>query len=232
MTIEPGWYMRWYDVAGFDEDNPKLINPELVKGVRFTFTLHDFECIFPGDCDRWGQACMFMYFRTEDTWHNIFFCYEKQQTDTFMFNKPIQSLELGVSVFYGQADGTVLVEILGENDVVLRRGQQVLGDCDDCGRADCDFCSNDGKWFALGDVNGSGGVDIFDALEILKFIVGMNSTINHGDIQAGARRAARISSTALAQNGNPNIFCALEILKFIVGMDSRVDNVHINGTPS
>jgi hypothetical protein len=101
-----------------------------------------------------------------------------------------------------------------------------------CDKADCGICNEDGKWFALGDVNGDNKVDIFDALEVLKFIIKMNSTITHGDIQDGAMRAARISPNAQAENGEPNIFCALEILKFIIGMDSRVDGVRINGKAS
>jgi hypothetical protein len=101
-----------------------------------------------------------------------------------------------------------------------------------CDKADCGICNEGGKWFALGDVDGNDAVNIFDALEILKFIIGMNSTISHGNIQDGALRAARISPTALTEGGKPNIFCALEILKFIIGMTSEVDGIHISGKPT
>jgi hypothetical protein len=103
----------------------------------------------------------------------------------------------------------------------------------DCDKASCDICNEDGTYFALGDVDGNGLVNIFDALEVLKSIVGMNSTINHGDKQVGARHAALIvPPSGGVPRVNPNIFDALEILKFIVGMNTPVDAIHINGRPT
>ncbi|MCL2071025.1 MAG: hypothetical protein FWH07_02190 [Oscillospiraceae bacterium] len=59
---------------------------------------------------------------------------------------------------------------------------------------------------------------IFDALEILKSIVGMNSRINEC---SNALAAALIVEDRAVPN-KPNIFDVLEILKYLVGMDSLV----------
>ncbi|MCL2070857.1 MAG: WG repeat-containing protein [Oscillospiraceae bacterium] len=102
-----------------------------------------------------------------------------------------------------------------------------------CNRADCDVCSDDRQWFALGSIRGSNGgtaIDIFDALEILKYIVGMDSVITNSPHWEASMRAAIISEAG-GISGRPTIFCVLEILKYIVGMNSRVDGVHLGGTP-
>lgn len=105
----------------------------------------------------------------------------------------------------------------------------------DCDEASCDICSENGKWRALGDVDGdeNGVVSIFDALEVLKCLVNMQGAIIKSDntFDEVALKAALISENSFATDPpRPTIFCALEILKKLVNMDSIVDGVRINGT--
>lgn len=70
--------------------------------------------------------------------------------------------------------------------------------------------------YNLGDVNGDGEVTIFDALEILKNLVGMDCEITKSTL---AFTAAMINDPTLDA---PTIFDALEVLKYLVNMDSKV----------
>ena len=85
----------------------------------------------------------------------------------------------------------------------------------------CDVCllcvSN--KPLGKGQIIGSDTPTIFDALEILKHIVGMDSEIAKC---GNAREAALITAESKA-TGEPTIFDVLEILKCIVGMDNAID---------
>lgn len=79
--------------------------------------------------------------------------------------------------------------------------------------------------FCCGDVDGDGKVSIFDALEILKNLVGMDGAITGKDIPDGEAPRARKASllTEDSRDGatdttNPTIFDALEILKNLVNM--------------
>jgi hypothetical protein len=63
-------------------------------------------------------------------------------------------------------------------------------------------------------VLGNEPVTVFEALEILKYIAGMESIIDEGNV---AFYAARITG-----GDTPNIFDALEILKKLAGMESLV----------
>ena len=114
-------------------------------------------------------------------------------------------------------------------------------ECGNCDRVDCDECDPfkgepDKKPLPLGGVRGTTNsdgepvVDIFDVLELLKFIVGMNNVMEDPDNKNNqeALRAAIISEQGVA-SGRPTIFCVLEILKYIVGMDSDVDGIRRNG---
>ena len=94
-----------------------------------------------------------------------------------------------------------------------------------CDKAVCTNCSEDGKWFALGDVDGDGKITSADALEILKFMVKLPNAMNTGDNKEGAARAARIVNPST----DPTSADALEILKHMVRLTSRVDGIHING---
>jgi hypothetical protein len=77
----------------------------------------------------------------------------------------------------------------------------------------------------IGRIRGNAQPDIFDALEILKFIVGMSSDISHGGRADAAMKAATIvPAPSGGTRGDPNIFDALEVLKYIVGMDNHIGN--------
>ena len=62
---------------------------------------------------------------------------------------------------------------------------------------------------------------IFDVLEILKFLVGMDGVIKSGGHDSRAWQAALITEESKLR-GEPSIFDVLEVLKYIVGMDSLV----------
>ncbi|MCL2071372.1 MAG: InlB B-repeat-containing protein, partial [Oscillospiraceae bacterium] len=117
-----------------------------------------------------------------------------------------------------------------------------------CRKFSCINCNPKQEFAALGSVrgevdeDGNPVADIFDVLEILKFIVGMNSTITDGRTDsegnviitaAEARRVATLSDNANSQEEpEPNIFCVLEVLKYIVGMSSVIDGESIALPPS
>jgi uncharacterized repeat protein (TIGR02543 family) len=68
----------------------------------------------------------------------------------------------------------------------------------------------------LGDVNGDEVINIIDALEILKFLAGLQSVI---DTDPQAIIAARIT---VEYPANPTIQCVLEILKYLAGLPNKV----------
>ncbi|MCL2070953.1 MAG: hypothetical protein FWH07_01830 [Oscillospiraceae bacterium] len=131
--------------------------------------------------------------------------------------------------------------VCGENgdEVCMRPFCEICYKCEEgegdtkCLQFDCEFCNPENEWFALGSVRGEFNAtgepvaNIFDVLEILKFIVGMDSVISSGNetiTAAESKRVATLSANAnAAANPAPNIFCVLEVLKYIVGMDSVID---------
>jgi predicted chitinase len=77
----------------------------------------------------------------------------------------------------------------------------------------CRRCANTSSAaFRLGDINGDGEITVVDALQILRYIVGLSSMVN---CCATSRQAALISN----QN-SPAVRCALEILRYVVGLQS------------
>jgi predicted secreted protein len=84
--------------------------------------------------------------------------------------------------------------------------------------ATCNLCKS-GNPPVKGRVLGNTNSGIFDALEVLKSIVGMATVINDC---GNALSAALIVPTRATPNV-PNIFDALEVLKFIVGMTSLAE---------
>jgi hypothetical protein len=80
---------------------------------------------------------------------------------------------------------------------------------------DCDVCKGN---VIPGHILGKNDATIFDALEVLKDIVGMPNAIDDCE---SARTASLLTLNSRAK-GEPGIFDALEILKHIVGMDSAV----------
>ena len=92
-----------------------------------------------------------------------------------------------------------------------------------CSLFDCADCNPGGTAHKLlGDTNGDDKVDIFDCLEILKFLIKMNSTITKGGDKVTVTQAekAAIISPQGFKEGKPTIFCVLEILKYMIGMSS------------
>ncbi|MCL2071610.1 MAG: leucine-rich repeat domain-containing protein, partial [Oscillospiraceae bacterium] len=65
---------------------------------------------------------------------------------------------------------------------------------------------------------GNGEVTIFDALEILKYLVGINGVIDNCDDALAAALITENSQTS----GEPGIFDVLEILKYLVGMPNVI----------
>jgi hypothetical protein len=104
-------------------------------------------------------------------------------------------------------------KIVGE---VLEDGTEITFSVVNC--AICKICTS-GNPSRKGRVLGKAEPDIFDALEIVKFIVGMDNAL---DKCGNALFAALITPTRPVPNV-PTIFDALEIVKFIVGMDSEID---------
>ncbi|MCL1903969.1 MAG: CAP domain-containing protein [Oscillospiraceae bacterium] len=79
-----------------------------------------------------------------------------------------------------------------------------------------------------GCVLGGNEPTIFDVIEILKYLTGMDSAIeNKGFVNTSRYNAATISNEGIAA-GKPTIFCAVEILKYLVGVEN---NIGVNSTP-
>jgi hypothetical protein len=70
-----------------------------------------------------------------------------------------------------------------------------------------------GEPYAKGDISGSGTVTIGDALEVLRFLAGMQNAISTGGRGSQAWRAATVTGGL-----EPAISDALEILKYLAGM--------------
>ncbi|MCL1789566.1 MAG: hypothetical protein FWG33_04335 [Oscillospiraceae bacterium] len=95
-----------------------------------------------------------------------------------------------------------------------------------CKKVSCiAICNPNNAWKAAGDTTGDGKVDIFDCLEILKYLIGMKNTISDGgqSISTAQAKKAAVISTQGAKAGEPTIFCVLEILKYMIKMQSTVD---------
>ncbi|MCL1789643.1 MAG: N-acetylmuramoyl-L-alanine amidase [Oscillospiraceae bacterium] len=133
--------------------------------------------------------------------------------------------EYNSGTFLHSVPFTVGGETIFDDDRVQLQESIDKNDCNACDRYDCQVCSENGEWFALGDVDGNKKVDIFDALEILKCLIDMDSVITNNP--KGSLRAAKASDLKLE---NPTILCVLEVLKYLIDIPSAVDGVHISGT--
>jgi hypothetical protein len=238
ITGEDIFSNRVYTVAGeYVRPPEKAINPELIKGVRFTFDVPDFNC--DGKHLLWGVheigGCVVTLVEINFSGVDDVFCYSDKQSITYMFEEEIERLSVGAySVFPGN-DGRVLVEVLGENDVVLKRGQQELSICDGCKKieSDCDcielpadpckiclLCTNppqNRKGRILGT---SPDPTIFDALQIVMYIVGMENNI---DNCGNALYAALIVTDRTPETENtPTIFDALQIVLYVIGKENDI----------
>jgi len=81
------------------------------------------------------------------------------------------------------------------------------------------------KWdSSYGYILGNPDVTIFDALEILKHLVGMPGVITTGNENVSAESAlnAALITPESQASGTPTIFDVLEVLKYLVGMPSLV----------
>jgi hypothetical protein len=90
-----------------------------------------------------------------------------------------------------------------------------------CECRNCDDCGFSGGEYGFGRVRGDDGGEepgIDDAVEILKFIVGLDNVIAGND---NAIIAAKITSAG--NDSLPGIDDAVEVLKFIVGLDNVLD---------
>jgi hypothetical protein len=99
--------------------------------------------------------------------------------------------------------------------------------CDTCDLVVCTPCNPTGQ-FALGDVDGKDGVTIMDALEILKYLVGMTSTMTD-EANPDREKSMRAAKITVKDDEIPTIMCVLEILKYLVGMTSLVDGETVHG---
>ncbi|MCL1881962.1 MAG: peptidoglycan DD-metalloendopeptidase family protein [Oscillospiraceae bacterium] len=79
-----------------------------------------------------------------------------------------------------------------------------------------DYCSRRG----LGDVNGNGGIDIGDALAVLRYLVELSS---HIGVCENARHASLIVS-----EGNPTINDALQILRYLVDLPNAITGDYVS----
>jgi hypothetical protein len=75
--------------------------------------------------------------------------------------------------------------------------------------------------FDLGDVDGSGEVDIVDVLEILLYLAGLDNIID--DDETGRSLAASLITPEAKENGKPGITDVLEILLKLAGLPSAFD---------
>ncbi|MCL2037155.1 MAG: hypothetical protein FWG83_07235 [Oscillospiraceae bacterium] len=94
--------------------------------------------------------------------------------------------------------------------------------CSPTDRVPCSCCAADNIYVGkTGHILANETVTIFDALEVLKALVGMDGAIARC---GNAKNASRITKETRAANSNPTIFDVLEILKKLVGMDNEIDN--------
>jgi hypothetical protein len=75
----------------------------------------------------------------------------------------------------------------------------------------------------MGDIDGDGIIDIMDALEILKFLAGIDNLIARDVGNALAASLITDASKARVPQA-PDVMDALEILKLLAGIDSLVSH--------
>ncbi|MCL1903031.1 MAG: fibronectin type III domain-containing protein [Oscillospiraceae bacterium] len=104
-----------------------------------------------------------------------------------------------------------------------------------CMRYDCDICNKDKANLILGDILGNGDITIFDAMEILMYLVKVSDCVilkgNDNVTAEQALKAAIISKEGI-EKGEPTIFCFIEILLYLVKMpDIAITGEHIAPAP-
>jgi hypothetical protein len=94
----------------------------------------------------------------------------------------------------------------------------------DCECKNCSDCGFLGGPRGFGRVTGGSAVVVDDAIEILKWIVGLPNQINpQGNVNADAMAAAVIVTPGAAQ---PSVDDAIDILKWLVGLPSVLRDTH------
>ena len=243
------------------------INPALMRKIRFTFDLPNFACgtdLNPNG-DPCGNCLSVVAYGNGIAWSagqgQRDLCYKKQKSITIDLNElgwkdgVEEDRPGGYWLMVGSAcwiagynGGTVLVEVIGEDDVVLSLGQQAvtpptttppsdtatapppLKECEKrggkpCYKYACDICNRDG-WYRLGDINNDGEIDIFDGMDILVCLA-FDDFIVNAEENKKAIKASIISEEGF-EAGRTTIFCFIEILLYIVRMDDIVitgDNI-------
>ena len=122
-----------------------------------------------------------------------------------MFFSEIKHSQDGIRLFVVDENDVPIAEVLP--DGTERKITNIIG----CGT--CKICTSN-KAPVKGRILGNAEPQIFDALEILKSLVGMSGAI---DKCLNARNASLITKVS-QEKGTPTIFDALEILKHLVGM--------------
>jgi hypothetical protein len=96
--------------------------------------------------------------------------------------------------------------------------QVVFIGCETCSRIRC-ACFT----FIRGDVNNDGKVDVLDALQILRFLVGLSSDIEVAPFPQVCTVGYNAARSVVSYGGNPAISDALQILRHTVGLSSSLD---------
>ncbi|MCL1903068.1 MAG: hypothetical protein FWF94_01455 [Oscillospiraceae bacterium] len=104
-----------------------------------------------------------------------------------------------------------------------------------CLEYDCPICNKDKEWSVLGDILGNGDITIFDAMEILMFLVKVSDCVilkGNDDVTAEQAKKAAIISPEGFEAGEPTIFCFIEVLLYLVKMpDIAITGKHIAPAP-
>jgi hypothetical protein len=116
-------------VAGSSVTNPaNAINPELIKGVRYTFYLSNFEEEKHAELNNWVMCdgCISVAWNSSQTsWGQFQFCYELSNSFTVdLSDYSLEWLQVSAASWFEGFEGVVAIELLGENGAVLQRGQQ------------------------------------------------------------------------------------------------------------
>ncbi|MCL1902957.1 MAG: hypothetical protein FWF94_00880 [Oscillospiraceae bacterium] len=104
-----------------------------------------------------------------------------------------------------------------------------------CLEYDCPICNKDKEWLILGGILGNDDVTIFDAMEILMYLVKVSDCVilkGNDNVTAEQAMKAAIISPEGFEAGEPTIFCFIEVLLYLVKMDGiAITGKHIAPAP-
>jgi predicted Zn-dependent protease with MMP-like domain len=103
--------------------------------------------------------------------------------------------------------------------------------CDTCGRFNCYSIQN--GIFCIGDVNGSGGIDVDDALQILRLLINLSNIIGWWECNSGCEELSdccnlhvsnyrALEAALITGSFNPSQDDAIAILRWLVGLPSAL----------